>query len=127
MAMPDDRQPAQPPGAKLGRRAFLGGLAALGAAALAVTVSVGESLFDDRFDPARTHGDLLLSLSADQPDTLLHALRQLMRRTRDNLVLHWMLDGYNRPDAGRSPGRPATATCSASRTARPISTSATSG
>jgi deferrochelatase/peroxidase EfeB len=87
---------------------------------LAVTLSVGASLFDgrfgladrrprelvrmpylanDRLDPAQTHGDLLLALSADQPDVLLHALRQLMRRTRDNLVLHWMLDGYNRPDA----------------------------
>jgi deferrochelatase/peroxidase EfeB len=93
---------------------------------LAVTVSVGASLFDDRFglagrrpkelvrmpflandrlDPAQTHGDLLLALSADQPDVLLHALRQLMRRTRDNLVLHWMLDGYNRPDAKPVPGR----------------------
>jgi deferrochelatase/peroxidase EfeB len=28
-----------------------------------------------------------------------------MRRTRDNLVLHWMLDGYNRPDAKPVPGR----------------------
>ena len=76
---------------------------------LAVTLSVGASLFDDRFgladrrprelvrmpyltndrlDPAQTHGDLLLALSADQPDVLLHALRQLMRRVRDNLVLH---------------------------------------
>jgi deferrochelatase/peroxidase EfeB len=93
---------------------------------LAVTLSVGASLFDDRFgladrkpnelvrmpflsndrlDPAQTHGDLLLALSADQPDVLLHALRQLMRRTRDNLVLHWMLDGYNRPDAAPVPGR----------------------
>jgi deferrochelatase/peroxidase EfeB len=93
---------------------------------LAVTVSVGASLFDDRFglagrqprelvrmpflandrlDPAQSHGDLLLALSADQPDVLLHALRQLMRRTRDNLVLHWMLDGYNRPDARPVPGR----------------------
>ena len=93
---------------------------------LAVTLSVGASLFDDRFglaerqpkelvrmpflsndrlDPAQTHGDLLLALSADQPDVLLHALRQLMRRTRDNLVLHWMLDGYNRPDARPVPGR----------------------
>jgi deferrochelatase/peroxidase EfeB len=93
---------------------------------LAVTLSVGASLFDDRFglaerrpnelvrmpflsndrlDPAQSHGDLLLALSADQPDVLLHALRQLMRRTRDNLVLHWMLDGYNRPDAKPVPGR----------------------
>jgi deferrochelatase/peroxidase EfeB len=93
---------------------------------LAVTLSVGASIFDDRFgladrqprelvrmpflandrlDPAQTHGDLLLALSADQPDVLLHALRQLMRRTRDNLVLHWMLDGYNRPDAKPVPGR----------------------
>jgi len=53
-------------------------------------------LADDRLDPAQSHGDLLLALSADQPDMLLHALRQLMRRTRDNLVLHLMLDGYNR-------------------------------
>jgi deferrochelatase/peroxidase EfeB len=94
---------------------------------LAVTLSVGASLFDDRFglaerrprelvrmpflandrlDPAQTHSDLLLALSADEPDVLLHALRQLMRRTRDNLVLHWMVDGYNRPDATPVPGRP---------------------
>src|SRR4029453_8548251 len=34
-------------------------------------------LANDRLDPAQSHGDLLLALSADQPDVLLHALRQL--------------------------------------------------
>jgi deferrochelatase/peroxidase EfeB len=45
-------------------------------------------LANDRLDPAQSHGDLLLALSADQPDMLLHAL-----------------DGYNRPDARPVPGR----------------------
>jgi deferrochelatase/peroxidase EfeB len=97
---------------------------------IAVTVSVGASLFDDRYgladrkptelvlmpflandrlDPARTHGDLLITISADRPDACLHALRQLMRATRAGLVMHWLLDGYNRPDdvhvAGRTENR----------------------
>ena len=115
---------------------------------LAVTLSVGASLFDDRFgladrrprelvrmpyltndrlDPAQTHGDLLLALSADQPDVLLHALRQLMRRVRDNLVLHWMLDGYNRPDARPAPGQTGNRNLLGFKDGRPTSTSVTSG
>ena len=94
---------------------------------LAVVMSVGASLFDDRYglaakaptelvrmpflandrlDPARTHGDLLLNIDADHPDTLQFALRQLMRRRRRDLVLHWLIEGYtrgagaNRADSG---------------------------
>ena len=84
---------------------------------LSVVVSVGASLFDDRYglaerlpdelapmpflandrlDPARTHGDLLLSVDAQHPDTLQFAIRQLMRRRRRDLVLHWIVDGYTR-------------------------------
>ncbi|MCB0950562.1 MAG: Dyp-type peroxidase [Mycobacterium sp.] len=84
---------------------------------LSVVVSVGASLFDDRFglaaqrptelhqmpflandrlDPKFSHGDLLLTLEAGHIDTLQFALRQIMRRTRRHLVLHWMVDGYAR-------------------------------
>ena len=84
---------------------------------LSVVVSVGSSLFDDRYglgdlkphelvempflandrlDPARTHGDLLLNVAAEHPDTIQFALRQLMRRRRRDLVLHWVIDGYTR-------------------------------
>ena len=84
---------------------------------LTITVSVGASLFDDRFgladripahlvempflandklDLARSHGDLLLTISSYHEDLNLFALRQLMRATRRGLVLKWMLDGYNR-------------------------------
>jgi deferrochelatase/peroxidase EfeB len=88
---------------------------------LSVVVSVGASLFDeryglsgarprelvqmpflanDRLDPDRSHGDLLVSLEAGHPDTLQFALRQVMRRTRRHLVLRWMVDGYARGSSG---------------------------
>lgn len=83
------------------------------------TLSVGASLFDeryglrsrrprelvrmthlanDRLDPARTHGDLLLIVQADHEDVGLHALRRIMRVSRGTLVLDWLQDAFTRPD-----------------------------
>jgi deferrochelatase/peroxidase EfeB len=84
---------------------------------LSVVVSVGASLFDerygladrrpaalekmpflanDRLDPERSHGDLLLTVTSAHEDVNLFALRQLARATRGTMALRWMLDGYNR-------------------------------
>jgi deferrochelatase/peroxidase EfeB len=84
---------------------------------LSVVASAGASLFDDRYglasrkplalekmpflandrlDPERSHGDLLLTVTSAHEDVNLFALRQLMRATRGTLALHWMLGGYNR-------------------------------
>jgi deferrochelatase/peroxidase EfeB len=86
--------------------------------ALAVTVGVGASLFDARFGlsglrPRRLtampafpdddlkadwcHGDLSLHLHADDPDTVLHALRDIARHTRGGLQVRWRLDGFSSP------------------------------
>ena len=85
---------------------------------LTVTVSVGSTLFDDRFglagraparltpmkvfpndfpDPAWTHGDLLVQLCANNPDSLHHAIRDVTRHTRDAMQVRWKIEGYNSP------------------------------
>jgi deferrochelatase/peroxidase EfeB len=84
---------------------------------LSVLVSVGASVFDDRFgladrkprelvtmpflandrlDPKLSHGDIAVIFEAGHNDTVQFALRQLMRRTRSDLTLRWMIDGYAR-------------------------------
>ncbi|MGH2906589.1 MAG: iron uptake transporter deferrochelatase/peroxidase subunit [Solirubrobacterales bacterium] len=83
--------------------------------ALTVTVGFGASLFDDRFGlarrkpkgltpmrtfpddalvPGECHGDLMLQLRANTEETLLNALRDLMRETRGVLALRWKIEGY---------------------------------
>jgi len=93
---------------------------------LSIVVGVGASLFDDRFgladrkpkelvkmpflandklDPKLSHGDVSIIFEAGHNDTVQFALRQLMRRTRGELVLNWMIDGYARGiGAGRADG-----------------------
>ncbi|GAA1097676.1 Dyp-type peroxidase [Tsukamurella spumae] len=56
---------------------------------------------DDRLDPARCHGDLLLEIRAAEQDTVLHALRDLSRAGRGGLAPRWRQDGSQpspRPD-----------------------------
>lgn len=91
---------------------------------LSIVVGVGASLFDrrfgladrkpkelvtmpflanDRLDPKLSHGDISIIFEAGHSDTVQFALRQLMRRTRSELVLKWMVDGYARGiGAGRA-------------------------
>jgi deferrochelatase/peroxidase EfeB len=111
--VPPETDPALPPPDS-------GVLAEVTEPGLVATLSVGASLFDgryglaarkprelvrmpflanDRLDPARSHGDLLLVLQGKEPDVCVHALRRVMRRTRAGLVLHWLQDTFTRPDA----------------------------
>ncbi|TWE09348.1 Dyp-type peroxidase [Rudaeicoccus suwonensis] len=85
---------------------------------LQVTVAVGSTLFDSRFglaahkprrlrpmdtfvndqlDPTRTGGDLLVTLTAQDRDTVTHAIRDICRSTRSNLQLRWRVDGFTPP------------------------------
>jgi len=91
---------------------------------LTVTIAFGSSLFDGRYglagqrplhltrmpsfatdvlDPTRTHGDLMLQIGANQRDTVVHTLRELLRATRGALAVRWTIDGFKSADRGPSP------------------------
>lgn len=53
-------------------------------------------LANDRLDPKLSHGDVSIVFEAGHNDTVQFALRQIMRRTRSDLTLKWMIDGYAR-------------------------------
>jgi deferrochelatase/peroxidase EfeB len=93
---------------------------------LTVTVSVGSTLFDDRYgisgnkplklkplvafpndspDPAWLHGDLLVQFSANHQDTVHHAIRDLLKHTRGGMQMRWKMEGYNSPPRPSGTGR----------------------
>ena len=85
---------------------------------LTATVSVGSTLFDHRYglaeagprrlvpmpvfpddspNPDWLHGDLLVQLCANHPDTVHHAIRDLTRHTRGAMQPRWKIEGYAAP------------------------------
>lgn len=94
--------------------------------ALTITVALGASLFDDRpwLSGARPrvlqrmtrfpndalvadlcHGDLVLQFCANTQDTVVHALRDILKTIPDQLVLKWAQHG-NVPVIPAKPGSP---------------------
>jgi deferrochelatase/peroxidase EfeB len=92
---------------------------------LTVTIAFGASLFDHRYGLAarkpralkpmtifpddallaeECHGDLLVQLCANSEQTLLNALRDLMRATRGSLAPRWKIEGFL--PVSREPGKP---------------------
>lgn len=93
---------------------------------LTMTVSVGHSLFDSRFglaalkpaklqamsrfpndslDANQCHGDLLLQICANTQDTVIHALRDVVKHTPDLLGIRWRREGFISDHAARSAGK----------------------
>lgn len=92
---------------------------------LTITVSLGHSLFDERFglqaqmprklqsmtrfpndalDARQCHGDLLLQICANTNDTVIHALRDIIKHAPDLLSVRWRREGFISDHAARSNG-----------------------
>jgi deferrochelatase/peroxidase EfeB len=101
----------------------------IGPADLTVTVSVGASLFDDRYGLAErrprqlvampsfpndqlaagdTHGDIAIQVCAIDSAACVHALRFLTMGSRASMAMRWMVEGFQRPNTQPGVGRTTT-------------------
>lgn len=86
---------------------------------LTLTLGLGASLFDnpafgladkkpkrltemtsfpnDNLQPDITGGDILLQICAGQPDTAIHALRDIAKHTRGGIQIAYRMDGFQAP------------------------------
>lgn len=92
---------------------------------LTMTLSVGSSLFDDRYGlatrkpsklkqmtsfpndsllPRWCHGDLMLQICGEGQDTVQHALRDIAKHTRGGMQLRYRMNGFH--SAPRPTGTP---------------------
>jgi dye decolorizing peroxidase len=58
----------------------------------------------DRLEPGWSDGDLLLQVAADDPFTLAHALRMLLKDTRSFASVRWTQQGFRRAHGSEKPG-----------------------
>ncbi|MCI4657597.1 Dyp-type peroxidase [Cryobacterium zhongshanensis] len=58
----------------------------------------------DRLEPAWADGDLLLQIAADDPLTVAHATRMLLKDTRSFASVHWVQSGFRRAPGSERPG-----------------------
>lgn len=58
----------------------------------------------DRLDPAFSHGDLVIQIAADDPLTVAHATRMLLKDTRSFATVRWTQQGFRRAYGSERPG-----------------------
>ncbi len=88
---------------------------------LTITIGFGASLFDsryglgsrrparltempafknDRIDPTRAGGDVIVQVCAGQRDTVVHTARELLRAVAGKLIVRWTIDGFQSAHRG---------------------------
>jgi deferrochelatase/peroxidase EfeB len=60
---------------------------------------------NDSLDAALCHGDLLLQICANTNETVIHALRDIIKHAPDLLSVRWKREGFISAHAARSKGK----------------------